>query len=102
MVQIKPLDTININSDGSGSFNGENAVNVYKLAHLASMLKLELAYPSIRMTSCMSALKAAKITTGLRTNKREVQLERILVMLDQAKSQVVYLETVDINEIRHE
>lgn len=88
LVQIAPLDTIRIHDDGSGSFNGENAVNVFKLALIANSLKIELAFPQFKLT----ALKAAKGVTGLKTRNRAVQLDRILVMLEQAKTQVVYLE----------
>jgi hypothetical protein len=91
ILNLKKLDTIRIREDGSGSFNGKDAVNVYRLALIAQGLKLELAVPNMKM-SRLSALQAAKRTTGLRTNKREVQLARVLVMLEQAKSQVVYLE----------
>lgn len=88
MPDIKQLDTIRIHEDGSGSFNGEDAVNVFKLALIANSLKIELAFPQFKLT----ALKAAKEMTGLKTNNRAVQLDRILVMLEQAKTQVVYLE----------
>jgi hypothetical protein len=89
-MNVKNLDTIRIKKDGSGSFNGKNAVNVYKLALIAQGLKLELAAP--HLIDNISNLSKAKKMTGLRTNNRGVQLERILLMLEQAKSQVVYLE----------
>lgn len=87
-MNLKELDTIHVQKDGSGTFEGENAVRVWRLSLVAQGLKLELAMPE---QVPMSNLKAAKELTGLRTNKREVQLERILVMLEQAKSEVVYL-----------
>jgi hypothetical protein len=87
---VNYVDTINVNRDGSGSFNGENAVKVYVLTNLACCLKIELACPEVRRV--LSALKAAKLITGLNSPKRQVHLERVLIMLEQAKTQVVYLE----------
>lgn len=91
MMAIKKLDVIHVQKDGGGSFQGENAVAVWRLALIAQGLKLELSKPP-EAKPFSSNLRAAKAMTGLRTNKREVQLERILIMLEQAKSQVVYLE----------
>lgn len=91
MMAMKPLDVIYVKKDGSGSFEGKNATSVWQLALIAQGLKLELSRPP-KVKPFRSNLQAAKAMTGLKTNKREVQLERILVMLEQAKSQVVFLE----------
>lgn len=87
---LKPLDVIHVKKDGSGSFEGEDAITVWQLALVAQGLKLELSIPLRKRSP--SNLKIAKEMTGLRTNNRVVQLERILVMLEQAKTQVVFLE----------
>lgn len=90
MMAIKPLDIIHVQKDGGGSFEGPNAIAVWRLSLIAQGLKLELATPP-HIKPFRSNLKAAKDMTGLRTNDKQQQLERILIMLEQAKSQVVYL-----------
>jgi len=75
------------------SMDGPKAVEVYKLAMIASGLKFEMQAPGMRMSSRISALKAAKQVSGLKTNDRAKQLERIELMLTQAKSEVVYVHT---------
>jgi hypothetical protein len=91
LMAMKELDVIRIHKDGSGSFEGKHAVEVWRLTLIAQGLKLELSAPP-EAPPFISNLNEAKKTTGLRTNSREVQLERILLMLEQAKTQVVYLE----------
>lgn len=93
MIAYKQLDAIHVNRDGSGRFEGPNAVAVWQLSLLAQGLKLELSRPpEAKVKPFSSNLKAAKEMTGLKTNNRVAQLERVLLMLEQAKSQVVFLE----------
>jgi hypothetical protein len=89
---VKPLDTIEIGATGGVSCVGPKAVNVFRLASLVSMLRLELKCPGLRMSRHMSALQAAKTITGLKTNNRAKHLERAEIMLEQAKSEVLYVE----------
>lgn len=87
------LDTIQIGASGDAtSFTGRKAVEVFRLATLASGLKLEISCPGMRMSRHITALKAAKQLTGLKTNDRAKQLVRVLLMLEQAKSEVLYIE----------
>lgn len=94
MTVIKPLDTIRIGESGeASSFTGRKAVEVFRLATLASALRLEIRCPGMKMSRHLSALAAAKQHTGLKTNDRQKQLERVLVMLDQAKTEVLYVDS---------
>lgn len=64
-------------------------IDLYRLLVLKSSLKLEIA--GIRMSRRMSALKAAKGITGLKSNKREEQLaevERLIAELDPKVARV--------------
>lgn len=74
---------------------GKDAVQVFRLAALASGLRLEIRCPGLKMSRHISALAAAKKITGLKTNKRQVQLERVELMLEQAKTQVVYVDKTE-------
>lgn len=88
-MNTKPLDTIESHGNGGMSFSGRDAVEVFRLASMISALKLEAK--GIRMSRGVSVLKIAKQTTGLRTNDRMKQAERLQVMLDNAKSAVLYV-----------
>jgi hypothetical protein len=81
-------------------FQGEKAVEVFRLATLISGLQLELRCPGMKMSRHMSALSAAKGITGLRTNNRQVQLERARIMLEQAKTEVIYVERAPHGEAK--
>ena len=88
------MDTIE-HSTHATVFSGREAVEVFRLAVLASALKLEMK--GLRMSRRMaSALAVAKRTTGLRTNDRAVQLARILVMIENAKRAVVHVERDEV------
>lgn len=71
------------------SFNGKDAIEVFRIAALISALRLEQKGITVRRG--FSALKMAKQFTGLRTNLREKQIERLKFILEQAKSKVVYV-----------
>lgn len=86
----KPLDTITV-SDVGTTFSGPGAVSVFRLAAIASGLRLEMEAPKGMKVSRVSALSAAKKLTGLKTNNRDIQLDKIMGMLGQAKSRVLYL-----------
>jgi hypothetical protein len=79
------MDTIAYNQS-STSFVGRDAVEVFRLAALASSLSLEMK--GLRLSRHVSALAVAKQTTGLKTNNRAKQLERVLEMLDELKGKV--------------
>lgn len=68
------------------AFDGRNAVEIYRLAALISALKLE--GQGIKVTRGASAMKIAKSITGLKTNKREVLIERLREMLDRQRDLV--------------
>jgi len=84
------MDTIKT-TDACTVMQGRKAVAVFTLAALAAGLRLEMRCPGMKMSRHLSALAAAKARTGLRTNSRAKQLERVLLMLEQAKSEVVYV-----------
>lgn len=62
--------------------DGPDAVRAFALRVLAGALKLELRCPGIK-ASRMSALKQAKQVTGLKSNKREVQLAEVERLLKE-------------------
>jgi len=74
---------------------GRKAVEVFRLAALVSGLQLEIKCPGMKMSRHMSALAAAKTVTGLRTNNRLKHLARAEIMLEQAKTEVIYLDEED-------
>ena len=86
------MDRIETENGEVRSMVGRDAVEVFRLATLISGLRLELKCPGMKMSRHMSALKAAKTITGLKTNDRAKHLARAELMLEQAKSQVVYVE----------
>ena len=87
------MDYITTRENGEvSSMVGRDAVEVARLAVILSGLRLEIRCPGMKLTRHMSALAAAKQATGLRTNKREVQLARIELMLKAAKRAVVYVK----------
>ena len=79
-------------SDSGTSFSGENAVDLYRLILLKSGLKLEMKCPGMKMSRHISALKAAKQITGLRSNDRAVQLATVEQMIARAEGKVVHVE----------
>lgn len=94
MATIKPTSTIELSSNftegGGASFIGRDAVEVFRLASLISAIRLESK--GIRLSRGLSALKIAKVTTGLRTNNRDKQIARLQIMLENAKRAVTYVE----------
>jgi len=84
------MDTVTLIDNGGASFSGPKAVNIFRLAHLISALKLE--GKGIRMTRGFSALAVAKRETGLKTNKRELHIARLEIMLENAKREVLYVD----------
>ena len=78
---------------------GEKAIAVLRLASLAAGLKLEIRCPGLKMSRRLTALQAAKLTTGLKTNDRAKQLEVIEHLLEELKKQVTYVETVNPSTI---
>lgn len=90
------MDRIEISNGNATSFVGRDAVEVFRLAALISALSLEIKCPGMQMSSRMSALKAAKGITGLKTNKRELHLARAKIMLEQAKTEVVYVDKDEV------
>jgi len=83
------MDTVTLIDNGGASFHGPDAVNVYRLAALISGLKLEMK--GLRMSRHISALAVAKRETGLKTNKRELHIARLEIMLENAKRAVLYV-----------
>lgn len=64
-------------------------IDLYQLLALRSALKLEMK--GLRMSRHMSALKAAKAITGLKSSKREAQLaevERLIATLEPKVTRV--------------
>jgi hypothetical protein len=80
-------------ADSHTSMQGPKAVNVYRLAMLIQGLKFELKCPGLKFTRLGSALKFAKVETGLRTNDRAKHVARLELMLEQAKSEVIYVDS---------
>jgi hypothetical protein len=80
-------------TDHATSMRGPQAVNVYKLAMLIQGLKLELRCPGLKFSRFGSALKFAKRETGLKTNDRAKHVGRLELMLEQAKTEVVYVDS---------
>jgi len=89
---LKPMDTIEVREGGSISCDGPKAVNVFRLATLVSGLKLEMKCPGLKLSRHGSALKFAKPITGLKTNDRAKHVARAELMLEQAKTEVVYVD----------
>lgn len=85
------MDRIELHSHGSTSFVGETAVDVFRLTVLISSLRLELK-TGMKMSRGMSALKAAKRITGLKTNDRAKQIARAELMLENARRSVVVIK----------
>jgi hypothetical protein len=84
------MDTVTLSNNGGASFHGPDAVNIFRLAHLISGLKLEMK--GLRMSRHISALAVAKQETGLKTNKRELHVARLEIILENAKRGVVYVD----------
>lgn len=84
-----PVDSIE-HFPGGTMFSGPKAVEIFRLHALASALSLETK--GIRLSKGRSALKAAKLATGLRSNDRLKHIARIAVMLEGLKREVVVNE----------
>lgn len=80
--------TITNHGNGGVSFVGPEAVEVFRLVILKNALKLEIKCPGIQMSRGMSALRAAKGVTGLKSNKREVHLAKVEQMIVEAQKLV--------------
>jgi hypothetical protein len=89
------MDSIQIKNGAATNMVGPKAVDVFRLAALVSGLRLELKCPGMKMSRHLSALAAAKTITGLRTNDRAKHLARAEIMLEQAKTEVVYVDEED-------
>lgn len=89
------IDKIVAHEGGSISCDGPKAVNVFRLASLASGLKLELKCPGMKLSRHGSALKFAKQITGLKTNDRAKQLARVELMLKQAHTEVIHIDATE-------
>lgn len=85
------MNTVTV-SPSATSFDGPEAVEIFRLAALVSSLKLEMK--GLRLSRHISALAVAKRTTGLKTNDRAKQLARVLEMLDVQKMKCEYVEGV--------
>lgn len=82
--------TITYGPDGNArSFDGLDAVDVFRIATLISSLKLEMK--GMRMSRGMSALAVAKRFTGLKTNKREVQIAALEERLRIQRTMVTHI-----------
>jgi hypothetical protein len=79
-------------AEHSTSMVGPKAVDVFRLAVLVNGLKLEIRCPGMKLSRHGSALAFAKQITGLKTNDRRKHLERVELMLEQAKREVLYVE----------
>jgi hypothetical protein len=88
---IMQIGKITVHATGSVSCDGLPAVQVFRLVTLASGLKLEMKCPGLKLSRHGSALKFAKPITGLKTNDRAKHLERVELMLEEARKHVVYL-----------
>ena len=63
-----------------------NGITLFQLVLIKNGLQLEIKCPGLRMSRHITALQAAKRTTGLRTNKRDVQLARIIAMIAECEA----------------
>jgi hypothetical protein len=93
------IGTIEHGSRGGYMASGRPAVDLIALIHLKSALKLEINCPGLRMSRHMSALKAAKTRTGLRTNDRAAHLARVEAMIEEANSRVIHVIEQGDNEL---
>lgn len=86
-MDIKPNQNVISNSNGQlQSVTGEKAVDAFALRALIVALKFELNCPGMKM-SRISALKVAKQRTGLKTNNRALQIQRLKLMMEQTVSE---------------
>lgn len=84
------MDTIE-QSKGGVMFVGRNAVEVYRLNVLIKALELHKL--GIQAFRGVSALQAARITTGLRTRKPDAHIARLRIMLENARAQTVTVQS---------
>lgn len=80
------MDKISHGESGT-SFEGPNAVEVFRLATLISSLKLEAK--GMKLSRGKSALSVAKATTGLKTRDYSKHIARLEIMIENAKAQCV-------------
>jgi hypothetical protein len=83
-------DSIEFTKGGGVSYNGPDAVNVFRLALVIRGLHAESN--GMRLTRGRSALSVAKQLTGLRTNDRAKQSEAVERLLEEAKAKVTVKE----------
>lgn len=67
---------------------GPGAINIMRLATLASGLRLEMK--GLRLSRGRSCLAIAKQTTGLRTNNRAAQLAAVELLLEVQRGTVAH------------
>ncbi len=79
-------------ADTHTTMAGPGAVEIFRLAALASALKFEIRCPGMKLTRGPSALAIAKLSTGLRTNDRAAQLARVERMLEEARAKVPVID----------
>lgn len=79
---------IHLGPDGKvTAYVGEVATSIFTLLTLRSSLQMELS--GIMLSAKVTALSIAKGYTGLTTNDRAKHIERVSVMIDQARAQCV-------------
>lgn len=83
------LGRIERSEHGAVTFSGRPAVDLFALTTLRRALELEIRSPGLRLSRRISALKAAKQRTGLKTNDRRTHLARVLVMIEEARARCV-------------
>lgn len=67
-------------------FVGREATEIFRLTVLVSALHLEIR--GVKVRRGFNALKAAKLTTNLKTNDRFVQIQAIEKLLGELKAQI--------------
>lgn len=72
------------------TFVGEGATNLYRLITLKHALMLEMK--GIRVSRHRSILAVAKVTTGLNTSNRQLQLEELEKLIEKQKAMVEFRE----------
>lgn len=81
------MDTITNENGLLVSCVGPDATEAFRLRALIQGLKLEMK--GLKLSSRMSALAIAKRETGLKTNKRELHIERLQLMFNNQLSKVL-------------
>jgi len=84
------MDIITNDNGQLRSVEGPQAIEAYRIKVLISGLKLEKT--GMRVSRGVNCLKLAKAMTGLKTNDRDVQIERLKLIFNNALANVLIVE----------